>query len=249
MILRSILSRRWLLTTIFVLFSSGVCVRLGIWQLDRLAGRREFNAHIESVREMTSLKLTSDIDEDLISMEYRQVEASGRYDFENQVALRNMYYGQEYGYHLLTPLVIGDGIAVIIDRGWIPAETNDNPSDWKKYDINDEMGVHGIIRVGREEPEMGGIADPELLPGQKGLDFWFNVNLDRIEDQMPYDLLPVYIQPNPESNDLEPPIPYQPHIELTEGSHIGYAIQFFSFSMLILFGYPFLIYRTENQDF
>jgi len=242
-------SRRWWWTTLLVLFGVAVCVRLGIWQLDRLAQRRAFNAHIEAVWAMPRLTLTADTDENLTTMEYRNVAVSGRYDFANQVALRNMYYGDQYGYHLLTPLVINEGLAVMVDRGWIPAEGNGTREAWRTYDEEAEATVQGILRVGYAEPEMGGIPDPELAPGQTGLDFWMNPNLARIGDQLPYKILPVYVQPDPDPNDIEPPIPFQPEIVLTEGAHIGYAIQWFSFASLLIFGYPFFLRKQmEGED-
>ena len=56
-------------------------------------------------------------------MEWRAVKVTGKYDLSNQVALRNQYNANQYGYHLLTPLQF-DGKAVLVDRGWIPAEGN-----------------------------------------------------------------------------------------------------------------------------
>ncbi len=49
MILRAMFSSRWFLTTLLVLAGGALCVRLGIWQLDRLEQRRAFNAHVESM--------------------------------------------------------------------------------------------------------------------------------------------------------------------------------------------------------
>ena len=34
---------RWIGLTLFAVVVVGACVRLGLWQLDRLEGRREFN--------------------------------------------------------------------------------------------------------------------------------------------------------------------------------------------------------------
>ena len=48
------------------------------------------------------------------------MQASGTYDFEHQVAIRNQYYNNQYGYHLLTPFALSDDETVLVDRGWIP---------------------------------------------------------------------------------------------------------------------------------
>ena len=116
---KRIFGREWILTTILVLLGTALCIRLGIWQLDRLEQRREFNAHVEAMWAADPVNLPQDLDLELNEMEYRSVCAAGQYDFGEQVALRNQYWRDQYGYHLLTPLVMEDGTAVIVDRGWV----------------------------------------------------------------------------------------------------------------------------------
>lgn len=240
-------SRKWILTTLLVILGSALCVRLGIWQLDRLEQRRAFNAHYLATTSLPPLDLNSDPKTDLTKMEYRVVTVTGVFDFEHQVALRNRYRGNEYGYHLLTPLILSDGTAVIIERGWIPAEGNATPADWRKYDQPGQQTISGILRLGQAKPDLGGVPDPELAEGQTRLDFWNIVNLERISLQSPYPLLPVFVQPNPDESRAEPPYPYQPEIEITEGSHFGYALQWFTFASILFFGYPFYLRKTDSN--
>ena len=243
----ALFSRKWLLATLLVLAGGALCIRLGIWQLDRLDQRRAFNAHIESVWTMEPLTLVGQSAEDLTLLEYRSVSISGLYDFENQVALRNRYFQDEYGYHLLTPLILDDESAVLIDRGWIPADGNASPADWRKYDQPGQISLQGQIRLGSTKPDMGGVPDPALAPGQEKLDFWNIVNLERIRQQLSYPLLAVYIQPDVDPEDVEPPIPYQPEIELSEGSHQGYALQWFTYATILLVGYPFYVRQQIKE--
>lgn len=247
MILRAMFSRRWLLTTLLVLLGSALCVRLGIWQLDRLAQRRAFNAHVQAMWQAEPLTLTGQTSQDLTTMEYRAVIVSGTYDFENQVALRNRYYQNQPGYHLLTPLLLDDGSAVLVERGWVPADGNSAPADWRKYDQSGRVTVEGQIRLGQSKPDLGGVPDPTLAPGQTRLDFWNTVNLERIRRQVPYPMLEVFIQPKVDPADETPPIPYQPEIELTEGPHLGYAGQWFTFAAILVLGYPFFLRKQLSQ--
>ena len=230
-----------------VIAFTAFCARMGIWQLDRLVQRRAFNAHVEEMWAAEPLNLNADIPENLIEMEYRAVFVSGTYDFENQVALRNQHYLDSYGYHLLTPLILDDGSAVIVDRGWIPAEGNDSPSGWNLYNEQEQADVRGVIRLGQVKAQIGGIADPTLEPGQSRLDFWYVVNLERFSQQVPYSLLPIYVQPDMIEGNTEPPIPFQPELELTEGPHFGYALQWFTFATILFVGYPFYL-RKQVSD-
>ena len=245
MIFKKIFSRKWIFTTLLVLLGAGMCIRLGIWQLDRLEQRRAFNNQVTSMRALPALDLNADADSDLAVMEYRAVVVRGTYDFANQVALRNYYNEGVYGYHLLTPLLLSDGRAILVDRGWIPSEGNDSPSAWSRYQEAAPVQVEGVMRLGVEKIPLGANPDPTLAPGQARLEFWNFVNIERLAAQIPYPILPVYIQPNPDANDSQPPIPYQPEIELTEGPHMGYALQWFAFAAILLAGYPFYLRKQE----
>jgi len=236
--------RKWLLVTLLVLAGTALCIRLGFWQLDRLAQRRAFNAQFESARIQPALDLNREQPDDITSMEWRPVEVTGTYDFANQVAVRNQYYQNEYGYHLLTPLQFS-GEAILVDRGWIPAEGNSTPSDWRKYDESGTVSVSGQIRLGQAKPAIGFVADVLPQNGSK-LEIWNNADVSHISSQLPYPVLPVYIQPQANPADDQPPIPFQPQVEITEGPHLGYALQWFTFATILFVGYPFFLRKQEK---
>ena len=72
--------RKWLLPTLLVFAGTAICIRLGIWQLDRLAQRRAFNAQFESARAQSVLHLNQGQPENIAEMEWRSVEVNGEYD-------------------------------------------------------------------------------------------------------------------------------------------------------------------------
>lgn len=236
-------SLKWLFATLLVFLGTTLCIRLGIWQLDRLDQRRTFNAQVESMRMAEPLNLNNELPENISMMEWRAVTVTGEYDFENQIALRNQYYGDQYGYHLVTPLFF-NGTAVLVDRGFIPADGNSTPADWRKYDEGGTVTLTGQIRLGQVKPAFGGVEDALPESGEMLL-VWNNFNLEQIAAQLEFPILDVYIQPNLEISDTIPPIPYQPVVELTEGSHFGYALQWFTFAAILFVGYPFYLRKQK----
>ncbi len=247
MIFKKMFSRAWWFTTLLVFAGTALCIRLGIWQLDRLEQRRAFNTQVGSMRAAEMLDLNKELSENISTMEWRAVTVTGEYDFENQVALRNQYNEDQYGYHLITPLQYnpstGSGqaeSAVLVDRGWIPADGNSAPEDWRQYDEEGMVAVTGQIRLGQVKPTFGGVADALPESGEM-LFVWNNLNLEKISAQLPYPILNIYVQPNADGSDTIPPIPFQPVVEITEGSHFGYALQWFTFATILFFGYPFYL--------
>ncbi|SRR6266498_561665 len=252
MLLRKMFQRKWVLATFLVLAGTALCIRLGVWQLDRLAQRRVFNHQVESMRAAPLLNLNQEQPRDIAKMEWRSVTVQGKYDFENQVALRNQYNNTQYGYHLITPLLFNPStgsaqapLAVLVDRGWIPADVESTSIDWRKYDQPGEVKVTGQIRLGETKPAFGGVADKIPPPGQK-LELWNNADVTHITSQLPYPALPIYIQPNMDDNATNPPIPYQPELDLSEGPHLGYAFQWFTFATILFVGYPFYLRKQEG---
>ncbi len=56
---RVLLAKRWLPVTAVIFAGAALCVRLGLWQLDRLAQRRESNARIAFVTALPAALLPS----------------------------------------------------------------------------------------------------------------------------------------------------------------------------------------------
>jgi surfeit locus 1 family protein len=245
MFLLKMFSRTWILTTLLMIAGSALCVRLGIWQLDRLAQRRVHNNQVVTMRALPLLDLNQEVPKDIAKMEWRAIQVTGEYDLANQFALRNQTHGNEYGYHLIAPLRFPGG-AILVDRGFIPAEGNDSPANWSRYDERGAVTLKGQIRLG-DDVEIGG--NPEARSGgQDQLRFWNSISVEGIAAQLSYPVLPVFIQPDMDEADVTPPIPYQPEVDLTEGSHFGYALQWFSFAAILFFGYPFYLRKQLAES-
>lgn len=241
-------SKRWILATLLVLAACAVMVRLGIWQLDRLEQRRAFNARVEAQMDAPVLDLSGPaLSADLFEMEYRRVRVTGVYLHEEQVALRNRAWDNQPGVHLITPLMIeGADRAVLVDRGWIPAEDMD-PAHWAPYDESGTVSVEGVLRRSTTRPELGRRDDPTPAPGQPDLRLWNLLNVGRIDRQVTAELLPIYIQQAPKPDWTGMPYRSQPELELTEGPHLGYAIQWFFFASLLGIGYPFYLRKQASS--
>jgi surfeit locus 1 family protein len=227
-------------------------VRLGFWQLDRLSQRRAFNSRvIEQVsRDPLVLDDPATVG-DLAAMEYRQIVVSGEYDPSNEIALRNQVWRDRYGVHLVTPLKIqGTAVYILVDRGWIPGEDFEaglTAGNWDQYSEPGLITIQGVIRRSQTKADFGRITDPEPNPGDQRILAWNWVNIEQIQKQTSYALLPVYIQQSPDAQWDSLPYRSEPDLELTEGSHLSYAIQWFAFAGLLFFGYPFYVQKEEKR--
>ena len=246
--LERLFSRQWWKSTILVIAAVVVMVRLGFWQLDRLEQRKAFNARVEAQLAESPLELTNqNLDLDLFNMEYRSAVVSGEYDHERQVVLRNQDWQGRLGVHLLTPLVISGGEkAILVDRGWVPYEdfTGDNLSQYEDPGL---VEVEGTIRRSQSKPLIGGRADQTPGPGEDPLKAWYWININDISGQFPYELLPVYQVSSPDLIEEQMPYRSEEELDLSEGSHLGYAFQWFTFAAILGIGYSIYVRKEEEQ--
>ena len=238
--LRTLFSRRWWGTTLLVLAALAVMVRLGFWQLDRLEQRQTRNAEITRQLALPPLPLTDDalLPEDLTTLKTRQAVAQGEFDFSHQVALKLQNWQGSPGIHLVTPLLIeGSSKAVLVDRGWIP-QAEALPDHWQQFDDPGPVTVTGLIQLTQALPQNRAASKPLTEVANQPQIEWYRVDIAVIQPQMPYQLLPIYIRQSPQSaNHTTLPYRSEPEFDLSDGPHLGYAIQWYIFALILGIGY------------
>lgn len=245
--------RRWILT-LLVPVAAAAMIRLGFWQLDRLEQRRAYNQQVRTMTAAEPVELSGGTlsgedpavsEHELTSWEYRTAEATGTYDHEREIVIRNQAWDNRPGVHVLTPLRIqGTDAAVLVDRGWLPQEDYQQ-GDWKDYREPGRQQVRGLIRLPQSEPALGGQSNPYPADGER-IEAWLFVDLDAIQSQLPYPLLPVYLQQQTAEGDQHLPYTAEPEFELSAGPHLGYAVQWFGFAAVLSVGYPIYVIRKQE---
>lgn len=251
---RSFFTPRWILTTLLAIAAVGVMARLGFWQLDRLEQRRAANALIAAQLDNPPIDLAAALADGSLSpdqlndMEYRSVVLRGEYRPDQQLILRNQVWEEQLaGSHLLTPLVLeGSDYVVLVDRGWIPLSETD-PATWHKYDQAGPVELQGVLKKTQDARRFG-VPDPTAAPGVV-VPAWNAVRIARISGQISGDLLPAYVLLAPPAGveQTEPPFAALESPDLSEGSHMSYALQWFSFAAILAIGYPFFV-KKQLKD-
>lgn len=226
-------SRQWWWATLVVLLGMAVLARLGVWQLDRLEQRKARNVEIVAQLSLPPLLLTGErLPDDLAGLKYRRAMARGQFDFSRQVALLHQNWMNAPGIHLITPLVLeGSSQAVLVDRGWLPADQA-APDNWSQFEESGPLEVTGFIRLSQTLPDGARGNSTSVAAGPQSE--WYRVDIEAIQAQMPYELLPVYVLRSP-AEDGDKHLPYQaePELDLSNGPHLGYALQWFIFAMIL----------------
>lgn len=228
-----------MLAHVLVALLVGLFVALGFWQLDRLDDRRAENNLIQARFLEERVPLESLVGSEPETLEYRRVLASGVFVPEEEVLIRSQVYRGNAGFHVVTPLEIGGGEAVLVNRGWVPLVADSTPVV-DAPPPSGQSAVTGWINLTQERPPLG----RQEPPGD--LDVLNRIDIDRIQEQVTSDLADFYLVDLGEgSEDL--PIAVAPPDFTDEGSHFSYAFQWFGFAAITAIGYVFLARRQTRR--
>ena len=106
--------------TLFTAFFLPLLLVLGAWQLNRADEKQALFDDFAAGGAAVALDADSAGLDGL--RRYTPVTAGGRYLGERQFLLDNMVEDGQAGYRVLTPLLLTEGVAVLVDRGWIPRD-------------------------------------------------------------------------------------------------------------------------------
>jgi len=198
-------------------------VRLGIWQLERHGEKTDLRDAVAAGQALPPVPIG-----EAPEGSFRRVRVTGEYDPALQALVLRSHDGAS-GYHVLTPL-LADGIAVLVDRGWIPLD-EPPPSP-----PGNPVTIEGVLwpaeegsSVPGELPAVVRRIDPEIQQAFAG-----------------YPLRADYLILTG-GRTAEHPIPAEaPGIGL--GPHLGYAGQWFLFALVVLAGYPLLLRKAGGSS-
>ncbi|HEU0257478.1 MAG TPA: SURF1 family protein [Microbacteriaceae bacterium] len=126
-----VFSRRWFVYIACAIVFAIACGFLSHWQLtqsrdaqaaNRLVARN-FDSSVTALTDLLPRPGTFRAD-----MEWRRVRATGSYEPQNQLIVRNRPTDAGPGFEVLTPFRLADGAVFIVDRGWVPVGTGDDPA-------------------------------------------------------------------------------------------------------------------------
>jgi surfeit locus 1 family protein len=234
--------------TLLIVALAAVCVRLGFWQLDRLHERRERNAALVARLDAAPIVLDHLV-ADTAGLAWRHGAAAGTYDDDRTIVLPGRSFRGTPGVHVLTPLVVGDSIALLVNRGWLPA------ADGATVDL-EGIRTAGATRVSGVVLAFPGraaslVARPRAEPAAAGAPepfrrVWFSIDEAALRRQFPYRLIDLELQLLPAEDAPRFPVRLPPP-QLDDGPHVSYAIQWFSFALIAIGGWIALVLNRGGR--
>jgi surfeit locus 1 family protein len=218
------------------LAAAALFVRLGVWQLERRSERRAVNAEIQARGEEPPLDASQipQTYEASDSLRFRRAAAAGTFDFERQLVVMARGHRGNPGVYVVTPLVLADSTAVLVQRGWV-FSPDGKTVELASLTEPDSADVRGVL-VGVPSLPAVTVADSAWPRYVRRAD------PEELQPDYPYALRLLVLR-RTELPEHAPPVLRAVQLpELTEGPHLSYAIQWFAFALIALVG-SFLLYR------
>ncbi|BAH39751.1 MAG TPA: SURF1 family protein [Gemmatimonas aurantiaca] len=223
----------WLFGVVAVA-AAAVCVRLGIWQLDRLTERRVQNRVVGDRGAMAPLSLAALQGQDTVVTHWRRVHVHAVADYANEAVHATRSQGGSPGVHLLTPLTPLDGswgdTAILLVRGYVYSP-DARTIDHVKAREADTLTLDALV-----------LSYPPVRPGratlpsnERAVRLLDHDSLTRIVGRplAPFLLLALG---DTLVRDVTRPARIPPP-SLGEGPHQSYAFQWFGFATVFLVGF------------
>ena len=222
-------NRWWMLAA--ALLMAGFMARLGLWQLDRAAQKTQAQQAMNkrmALPPLAAAELPLNAPQ-VPALQHRRATLQGHWLTDKSVYLDNRPMAARTGFYLVTPLQLGDGSAVLVQRGWVPrdliARTRVPPPPQAPGD--------GLVQVqGRIAPAL-----PRLYEFDAAASGPIRQNLPlqayALETRLP--LRPwVLIQDNTADTPPDGLLRQWPAPDAGVAKHHGYAFQWFSLSALTI---------------
>jgi len=233
------MNRRNLVAAIFAVVVAAACVRLGLWQLERLGERRASNELVRR-RFAEPPVPTGLLAGGSKSLRFRRVRVDGSWDFDREIVLSAKTRDGSPGVHIVTPLRPGGGgPAVLVNRGWVysPDAMTVDRAKWREPG---EATVIGYVED-LASPSAGAAAARDTASRT-----WRLLYADRVANAFPEGVAPYYVVALPETTQRANAPVRLSVPALSDGSHRSYAVQWFSFAVIAVVGVAVLI-RTDTR--
>ena len=220
------------LLTSFSIFFVLVFVFLGIWQIERAANKEGLLQDFNSEQESPPTRLTSQ------SPNWSRVFVDGVFDSSRQILIDNQIHNGKVGYKIFTPFRFDENKIVLVDRGWIGQ--GQSRSDLPQLNILEKKSR---IIATVTSPEQGVLAGSELLTNE-----WPRVSQSKavevIASAFNEPILDIVLVLDPGSSQITEFIQIKP-FAITPVKHYGYAMQWFTMSIVLLGMFLFALKREK----
>jgi cytochrome oxidase assembly protein ShyY1 len=206
-----------------------LCLWAAQWQFQRGIDRQDRNDTIEAQLTLPVLNISEIPSKDnsqFEKFEWRTVNASGVFNPDEQILLKNRYFEGKYGYEVLTRFSLSDGRFIWVDRGWVKAGKDAQTAPEVTSVPKSAVSIVARVRLDKSLPVGAFFALPASGTGMISK---LNAQTGFASEGFYLDLI------SGSDSSLTPEAPVQLP-QLSDGPHLAYSLQWVFFAGLVIYG-------------
>lgn len=217
-----------------------VLLGLGTWQMQRLAEKQALIADLAA----RAVQVPSDLPATLAdpaAMEFAPVRLRGQFRHDRELFVGARVYQGEAGFHVVTPFVLADGRAVLVNRGWVPS-AKQAPETRAAGQIAGTVTVDGILRTGGWKGN--DLFRPANSP-EKNLWLWMDLPAMAAHADVANTETSFYVAAGGTANPGGLPVGGFGRPEV-RNTHFGYAMTWYGLAVVLLVIY--VVHQSQRRD-
>lgn len=223
--------------TLFTGLAIALMIGLGTWQLHRLAWKEGLLAARRAGIASTAIPLAQAL-ADPAAFEYRRVWVEGRFSHDRELYVTSRFYRDQLGFQIVTPLILDDGSAVLVNRGFVPSAAKD-PAARPAGQVEGRVRIDGVLRLS----SVPGWFTPDNQPKDN---LWFYPDARQMAAAAGLTRVPdLFVEAGPSPNPGGLPVGGQTSIDLPN-NHLEYAITWYALAAVLLVVYA--LYCVRHMD-
>jgi cytochrome oxidase assembly protein ShyY1 len=247
---RFVLSARWIGLGLLMTFAAAVMVGLGFWQLHRYYYRTAINNSIDAAAVAAPVPLSAVLkppagtEPGTVGPDApggagsTRVSVTGRYDEGHEILARARTVNDTIGFEIVTPLVLDDGTALLVDRGWIPSPPDGVSAPAVPPAPSGTVTVLGRIHASESSPDQ-----PQTYGGHVSIR---RIAPASVASSLPYPVYGAYVTMDAQTPPKDPRFVAVAPDHENAGMNAGYVAQWWSFAVLTLAGYVYLVMKEAR---
>lgn len=227
----------WLMTLLAVVVIS-LFIRLGFWQMQRADEKTKMVAAEAILAEQQPIVWEPTQKKPI---QYQRIKLQGTY-LAPVFLLDNQHHQHQFGYDILSPLLLADGTVVMVDRGWVQGDST-------RRSFPDVLSPDGIVKL------QGSVYFPSkkqwiLGPGMEEKDNSIFI-IELLDAKMLSHILQKKVYPfiiRLDKNDAYGFVREWAIVSMPPQRHLAYALQWFVMALAVLILFVALNLKKRNEE-
>ena len=200
-----------------------VCLLAGHWQQRRMQEKQALQAQISASIAAAPVPLPDGV-VDWRAWRYRTVTMTGEFDARHQILIDNRLSAGRAGFGVITPFMLDDGRAVLVDRGWVAVGATratlpavPPPAGVITVRARIDLPADGYLELGERSPPSGRL--------------WQRLDPQRYAEVSGIAVLPIVVRALETPGDVGP-VPAVALPDTGIEKHLSYMLQWYTFAAM-----------------